>query len=239
MNTVNAETDDTAGQAIDLLESFDIMKLTNETESDLLTRAQFAIYAANIMGVDEYKPNGERYYLDVPMDHWALNSINSLAKSGILSVGSDRLFNPDENITYNEASKILLCMMGYGQYCEARGGYPTGYARTAREIGLSGSTSGDEALTVGNAAILIYDALHINLMDATIYSSEGNKYEQAEDATLLSVYKNIYFKEGVVTSAGSIGLGASYVTDENEIMLDETRYYTEEIGVLQYLGRYV
>lgn len=49
-----------------------------------ITRADFALICAKMLKLD-LSDNGSSIYSDVPNDHWALESINALAKIGMIS----------------------------------------------------------------------------------------------------------------------------------------------------------
>ena len=46
------------------------------------------------------------------------------------------LFLPDKDITYNEAVKTIITVLGYEPLALQKGGYPQGYLNTANELGL-------------------------------------------------------------------------------------------------------
>ena len=121
-------------RAFALLNMLDIMpaNLSSKWEEGL-SRAEFAVYAANAVNVDADLNNNDKFYNDVPQDHWALNSINTLTQMGAFTVNEEKRFYPNREITLKEAVKIMLQLAGYGAFCEAKGGYPSGYLSVANE----------------------------------------------------------------------------------------------------------
>lgn len=79
---------------------------------DVVTRADFAVYVASMLNLNEYDLRDTRYYTDVPMDHWGLSAINGLTEMGVIN-GYMGEFNPDEPVTVDQAVKILAKVLGY------------------------------------------------------------------------------------------------------------------------------
>ena len=204
-----------------------------------LTRAEFAVLTAKIMGIQSYESD-VRYFVDVPMDHWAITQINILVECGVISLSSDNFFRPNDKITIDEAVKFLVCACGYSDYAMVLGGYPKGYSEIARQLEFC-VTGGVENITKTQAYELVYNALH-----APIYkkvSSDGfyNKYENTEE-TLLSEVFDIYFYEGVITQANGICIYGETVTQcddtaiENIVCIYEN-IYKSDMDLYNYLGR--
>jgi len=58
-------------------------------------------------------------------------------KMEIIGGYGDNSFCPESDITYNEAVKMLICGLGYGERALSGGGYPDGYLNLAVELGLT------------------------------------------------------------------------------------------------------
>ena len=131
-----------------------------------VTRADFAIYAANILNVKQGRNADVRYYSDIPSDHWALDSINALVEYGALTVPESRVFNPNNEITLWEATKIMLALTGFAPFAEARGGFPTGYMQLAYDRDLTDGIKIADSFTMKNAITLMYNAVTMPLLDS-------------------------------------------------------------------------
>ena len=71
-------------------------------------------------------------------------------------------FEPDENVTFGDAAKILVCALGYEEVAQQRGGYPSGYVTVARERGfVDKSQPAESLLNRENAAEMIYNTLFV------------------------------------------------------------------------------
>ena len=204
-----------------------------------LTRAEFIIYAAKAIGIEENTDVKDRYFTDVPMDHWSAGYINSMVEMNIISMPQDKLFRPNDKITQNEALKILLCMCGYGDYAVVLGGYPNGFTEVASklEFTLLGS---NKALTLNEAIVMIYDALCVPMFDKSA-GANGVIYKESDD-TLLSRYFDVYMAEGLVTQSTGIALYGDTVTGKNSaetarIVKIADEEYVSDISFYDYLGR--
>ena len=125
-----------------------------------ITRGDFAYNLGKLL-----KQSGEsttvRYFSDVADYDYAVPYINALAEMKIISVDSERRFYPNNNITAQEAIKMVVSALGYTPLAEARGGYPYGYIQAAKDGDLLDGISvgsGDE-ITLGAAAELLFNTL--------------------------------------------------------------------------------
>lgn len=196
-----AETDAEVTGLIEYLNLFDV----NSGMSGEVTRADFVVWTARILNIDEYQTTEKTYYNDVPSTHWAATAINNLTVMNALTVNDEKMFYPERKITVEEAVKILLTVMGYEKIASVSGGYPLGYMDTARKFKVLDNVDTKADFTKAIAARLIFNALNANLYEAAI--KDGNfVYTEAEGKTLLEVYKDIYLAEGRVEAVGDTAL---------------------------------
>ena len=72
-------------------------------------------------------PGIENPFADVTDKTEYANAISAAAYTGIISGVKGSNFRPEEFITKNEAAKVFVTMLGYGEHAERKGGYPSGY----------------------------------------------------------------------------------------------------------------
>lgn len=135
--------------------------------------AQIILNAKNIMAA-EANADSDDMFTDVGKDHWAYNTVYTARDLGIINGNGDGTFSPDDNVTYEQAVKMITATLGYEPLAEAKGGYPEGYMAAAEQIGLTKSISfnpTDNALRK-DIAILIDTALDIPLMVQTSSGSD-------------------------------------------------------------------
>lgn len=205
--------------------------------SSVLTRAEFADYMAKLLNVKSQE-NGI-VYLDVPSDNLYAKGINGLAKSGILSVPEDLLFNPDMPITYDEALTIIIRATGYGVMAQAQGGFPTGFRYTASRLGIKVDTASEETLSVGEGLRLLFEGATVGTYSPDSITGDENYSFSVTDETLLSLYHNIYRQEGKLYSFSGASIG-KYDTEDNEANIDGLKYTcTSDINADELLGNNV
>ena len=226
-----------------LLKNIGVLSGTPEAQdgNKAMSRADFAVLAGSVIGINP-GTSTVRYFEDVPMDHWATAQINGLTERNILSIPADKLFRPSEKITKSEAVKIMISILGYGDYAAMSGGYPNGYAQVASKLDFD-ITGGTENLTQYEAIILVYDALNSCLYEKTAAGGGYINYEES-DETLLSKYFDIYAAEGLVTQSEGVSLyeepklGKTFAETSKIVMIDGVEY-TSDVNLYDYLGRMV
>lgn len=130
-------------------------------ENDELTRAQLCMIAARLLQMESVKGISNPY-TDVAEDYWARDVIAVLSDLNILDGVGDGLFAPDRNVSFSEVTKIIVCVLGFGEQAEEMGGYPFGYIARAGTLGLLKNVNPQsEAVTRGDVAQIIYNALNV------------------------------------------------------------------------------
>lgn len=116
-------------------------------------------------------------FADVSADHWAKGYINQGVADGFIAGMSDTEFDPDANVTYVQAQKMLVSAIGYEIYAQAQGGWPTGYKTYAASLditkGISGITDSTE-LTRAQVAQMIDNAMDAPLCVIASWKTEWN-----------------------------------------------------------------
>ncbi len=210
-------TDPAMARAVSTLQSLGIVNGMEDgtfQPNSALTRVQFCKMAIEIMGRgDEAKAQMSRtIFTDVTSTHWGRGYVNLAAtmKLGdgsnarlMMGTGSGR-FEPDRDISYQEAVTLILRMLGYND--DANRAWPVGALQLSVEMGLEnglGITNPAAALSRGQAAILFCRLLST--------PSKGGKTPYAaglgtlvEDTIVLSADTTINGQTGwVVTTSGT------------------------------------
>ncbi len=107
-----------------------------------ITRAEMAAIICRLMGAeDEIVTPDRRVYNDVETDYWACGYIAKATELGIFNGDGTGNFRPTDNVTYEQAAKMLVCAMGYEAEAQAAGGWPNGYLRVGEELGITAGVS--------------------------------------------------------------------------------------------------
>ncbi len=230
-----AETDK-AYEAVEVLAALKILEGKEAGAFDPeanIKRSEFAAVVCRAMN-QESAAIGAANFTDVSADHWAAGYIGWAAAQGIVNGRGDGSFDPDANVSYNEAIAMIVRAMGYEWYVEEMlGGYPTGYARIAGSYKIDKditSANGNAPATRADVATLVYNAFDAPLMDMSYSISSdaeyviynGSKNVDGEKRTLLSYYGDIYKVKASVET--------TYRNDSNLIDAKGNKYMSLLIG---------
>lgn len=138
-----------------------------------ITRAEFAkmIICATGYNYTEYEIYED--FADVSNSHWAKDYIYVSKKLGIVNGTSSTTFEPESNITYEQAIKMIVCSLGFGDDAINQGGYPNGYINVANKLGI---TSGLSFVQTDVATRLDIALMISNILDIKynyFYEDEG------------------------------------------------------------------
>lgn len=227
-----------------------------------LTRAQFAQTVVRLLGLeqiqydsagnasrtvaDDWEGSGitaggtvaeQIQYQDVPQAHWAYQFIEAASRLGFMSGDADGRFMPDANIMYQDAAVVLVKLMGFGPEAEYSGGYPSGYIKTAVKYELRMTGSPTAAITRGQLANLVYDALQAD-MNVQVGFGGDRIYRREKGHTMLTEYQKLRRAYGTVSGTLYTGLAApGEKAAEGHIRIDGLEYTAAEgIDVSGLLG---
>jgi len=243
-----------SSKAIGILTELGIMeKIVDDRVQlvDTLKRRDFAVIMANIIsGGEKISVEGTAAFSDVPLYDEAASSIALVYGSGIMGGYGDGTFSPDMSITYSEAIKGIVCLLGYQAQAENFGGYPLGYLRSAAQLGLlSGIDTSlmDEFIDLENLSRMLYNTFNIPYLKQTVFGDSRQSYYSGRDVTLLSERFDVYRERGIVNdnaitaldgvsgiSKGKVKIGEE-VLDAGNIFADNllgyyvTYYYSQEM----------
>ncbi|MBE7062867.1 MAG: S-layer homology domain-containing protein [Ruminococcaceae bacterium] len=190
---------------------------TYEPES-LLTRAEMTAIILRSMGM-ENKNAGRDIFTDVPANHWAYATISTAYQIGIVNGVSEIAFEPDKVVTYEQAVKMVVAALGYTVQAEAIGGYPSGYLSKAAQLDILKGVEKTEEMTRGNMAMLLYNALDVEMFVRTAFGEDTYDFEVNENQTILSHYLKVEKITDKITASSMLQFknashGRRLLTDE-------------------------
>ncbi len=228
-----------ASEACDVLSALGYINsdYTEDMIADIgeFTRAEFAVMAHKVFGND--MNSKEVYYHDVPATHFAAESIAALVEMNILSVGSEKLFRPDDAITRTEAAKILLFALGYEPMVQIRGSWTTGIDLMANDIKLYKNVKSSGSITYADMLVMFYNALTSEILEMDEIKN-GTPVYKSKGGTYLSAYRDIYLGRGVVTGADGVSIYGDTVRLD-KIQIDDIELELNGINADEFLGREV
>ncbi|MEG2583894.1 MAG: S-layer homology domain-containing protein [Oscillospiraceae bacterium] len=204
-----------------------------------ITRAEFCKMTASMLNLNvPYSAGQAKIFHDIESDYWAAGAIYALYGLGIIVGDEHRNFNPESNITFSEAEKIIVSMLGYSIIAEENGGYPDGYSRQVGRLGILdglSDTTGTKNLNRGMAATMLYNSLDVELIyqtqfgDNNIYNYDGN--------TILNKFHGIYKCDGIVTDVGSSSIISDSSVPNGMVVMGDITYNYTDFDMQPFLGR--
>ncbi len=207
-----------------------------------LTRAEFSAMIVRTLGMEDVAQSMayEALYSDVPQSEWFAGYVNLLSMLGIVNGTGEGTFEPLHTVHLYEAVKIMVSCLGYGSVANAAGGYPTGYMSYGAQLGLLKNVGASGVMTRGDAAQLIYNALDVNMMQASFGTAGQMEYTVSENDTLRERFSNLFRRTGIVTANTE-----SYLVlpvqdlESDEIVIDDVVYQTGGMSAGELLGQKV
>ncbi len=141
---------------------------------DSITRAEVAAVMSRIQGINNVGQTSTQF-ADVAQSHWASGYVAQAAGQGIVNGYGDGNFGPEDNITVEQAIKMVMVTIGYEPFAADNGGYPTGYQTAAQRYGVLKDISVDVKAEATRAVIaqLVYNAIDTPLMDRYTYGADA------------------------------------------------------------------
>lgn len=170
---------------------------------------------------------------DVTADHWASGYVAYAAGLNIINGYSDTAFGPEDNVTYEQAIKLIVAALGYTYMAEDQGGYPAGYMMVAADLKITNKvtiTDSTAPAKRSDIAMLAYNALEVNLMERVTYGTEA-KYEPVAK-NLLNNKLGVYRVEGMVVNS----FKNDPAMDEGEIDYSISKIDANTIKALELVG---
>ena len=201
-----------------------------------ITRMEFVTMALRLMGhynVDEsYASKGN--FADVPADLWGAKNINLSYDLGLVDGHTDTEFAPNDNVTVNQAAKVLICILGYKTIAEKQG-YPNGYVAIGTDLSLFDNVGvGEKPATRDDVAKLMANALDAQMMKAK-YNADGT-VDYVESGKTLLEEMGIEKRRGVVYSVPGIDIGTGRTLEDNQVIVGDTVYETTKTAIYDEIG---
>lgn len=141
-----------------------------------VTRAEMAKLIATLFSIEEVA-GGENPFSDTA-DNWALNYIIAVKNLDIINGFPDGTFLPNAEVTYEQAIKMIICALNYGEAAEGyavEGDWSSGYRTMASRLGLTKNATmlHTDPAPRGIIAQLLFNALDIAPAEKVV-DSKGN-----------------------------------------------------------------
>lgn len=181
--------------------------IKNSSADAFVSRSEFVGNLFKVAGYtgNEYK-SSEIPFIDISTDTPYKDEICFFYDAGFVKGNGDGLFSPDDSITYAEALKMIVDVLGYKEYTSVKyGAYPASYIAAAQRLKIVKGVSmgnGSEKLAAKDAVRLLYNAARTNVMEEASYNTLGEAFFETASTELMSKNNKIYYDEGLVTNNG-------------------------------------
>lgn len=192
-----------------------------------VTRAEMAVVVCKMIDktAEAEEAKGKTDFDDVASDHWASGYINIAAKEGIISGDGNGKFRPEDEVKYEEALKMIVCALGYGDDVEFdETDWSKGYLKIAEEKGITADLKGKkgEAATRGDIAVMSYNGIATDAEDSKIPATPVASVKAGEYASAQKVALTTATKDAEI-----------YYTTDGSTPTAKSTKYTKEITVSQ------
>ena len=140
-----------------------------------ITRAEFATLSTRMLGMGDFvsTSSAASVFTDIMSggsEHWASGYIKMAYDLGIVSGMGDGTFAPDNPVTYEQAVKMIVCVLGYGDLVLQMPNYswPSSWISQADALGITKGASvtpTSSAASRATVAILLYNALEADMAE--------------------------------------------------------------------------
>lgn len=179
-------------------------------------------------------------FADVTQYTFGREEILAAYTLGIISKSEN--FRPNDNITMQEASKILVCLIGSGEIAKSYGGYPSGFLRMATERKLF-----EKCRFTKEGYIPVYDFMKIllNLLETELFQMVGARktddgvsliYTDVTDMTMLEHSFGIKRGRGVFESNEYTSVNGYTELGDNQVEIAGAIYECNDRELKELLG---
>ena len=196
-------------------------------QTQQVKRADFAAVVAKMLKANTagYPRYGQKPYNDVDETSSTYPAICYLTEIGILQGDGNTMFRPNDPILVEEASKMIMCALGYKDACEATaGGYPNGYTAFALREGIYNglSLSYTSSMSAMQMSKMVRNAMQAYIMETLTYDSSGGQIKVIQSTkTLLSETYKMISARGIIEGTYFSYFGNAQVQLENEVVISD------------------
>lgn len=199
---------------IETLCRFGILDRDTFDPSSKVTRGDFIKTVMYLTGLEDVFAPQDTVFTDVTADDPRSGAIKSAYDMGVVNGYGDGTFGKDDKITGVQAVKIIVSLLGYDVYADAKGGYPYGYVNVASTCGIlrDVKVSDSELCSWNTAAKLIYNALFVDIVQQETWPEPG--YVTIKGENPMTEWMGILSCEGIVCANRYTALDGENETED-------------------------
>ena len=209
---------------------------------EFIERGELASILVKFSGYEAFLDTdaAEIYFSDVDSSNEWSNDISLAVKLRLVSGMSDGLFRPYEPATVIQTLKVVLSVLGYSEYAEAKGGYPYGYLVVGSETSLLSSVSKNSDSPISRIEFinLIFRALSVNIMEMKDISDNG-RFTVSKSENILTKNHDVKTVRGRVMGNHDTLLRGASNLNEDQLLIDDEIYFISDKLYNSFIGYYV
>ncbi len=228
------------------LNTFGIVKaVENDVLANYLTRADMIDVLMQYLGLGGTTFTASTSpFLDIPYNDPKIGAYSTLYKAGYITGDENKMYHPEDLVTYNEAITMVVNAMGYKVFAIRNGGYPAGYLYTANKYGILEGMRGNGANPIPYCDLyrLMESSLEADAVVNRYFTDDGEaEFALQKDLTVLEEIYNIKTIEGIVTGTEDTRLlsSGSELISMYQIEIEGVIYDTPGLVYGNYIGRNV
>ncbi|MBE7020932.1 MAG: hypothetical protein E7411_05840 [Ruminococcaceae bacterium] len=137
-----------------------------------VTRAEFAKLITQAMKMENIQSNCTFSDVDEKTPYY--NDIAVIQNMKFADGNGENMYLPEKLISYYEAVKLTVCMLGYKNEIKTEG-YPKGYMKKANELGLILYPDiEDRVITLEEISEILFKALETPVLEQNVFGSEAS-----------------------------------------------------------------
>ncbi len=167
-------------------------------------------------------------YKDIALRHYMTGELEGLHGLGIMRGVAADTFGVEEDMTLAMASAAMIRALGYKELAEYNSGYSLGYITMADQVGLLKGVPKNGTLTQKDIMRMLYNFMNTDIYETVGIVGDSYLQDSTKGKTILKVYHNIVGIKDVLTANKVTALTSVNGTDDDAVIIGETRLRTTD-----------
>ena len=219
-----------------MLKSLGIGDFTAKLPTDKVKRGEFAQIIAGLLNTGDMKVENLPF-LDVDKQNEYYNAVCAVYSYGIMNGVSATEFDTEGYITYEQAIKCMVVVLGYSDIAFS---YPEDYINIALRLKILknlGTNSDD--FTWEKVLQLVVNSFDVSIMTLHSVGEDSAEYRPDDKKTILGVYHDIYKSKGRVTDNGITTITGQPVHAKDYMVVNNIAGVVTDDTMREYIGQTV
>ena len=231
--------DESTKRQIKILNAIGVIKTDEAVKIDVkssVSREEFTTLLMRMLGMDN-RMFADSVFKDVTADNPNTGAINMAYKMHLIDGVGLNKFAPQELITVETASKMILTALGYGDFALIKSEESEQYSLFAQTKGILDKVqaTAQQSLTKSDVIKMLYNALEVDMLVQTGWGT-NTTYSIEKRKNVLTEYLKIYKSEGIVTDNECTGLKTLTGVDKGYVKINGELLKTGTTNAKDFIG---